>query len=94
MWITPANTHRRSHPRLESTSEVHVGRGGAANVVKLSEEELEAARLEAEAWEQALAEEKGAGDAAGKTDIGLVARGKKWLVGMKGKGNGETEGKS
>ncbi len=70
-----------SHPRPESSShDVHVGRGGAANVFKPTPEEIEKARRENEQYESAIAAERGA-----FREKGLADKGKEWLFGHKSK---------
>ncbi|TVY88100.1 hypothetical protein LAWI1_G005888 [Lachnellula willkommii] len=68
------------HPRRESTSETHVGRGGAANVFKPSPEEIAKAKTGNAKWEGAVEDEKEAKAPAPK---GLADRGKEWLMGKK-----------
>lgn len=68
---------------MESNPDVHVGRGGAANIAHLSNDEVAAARRENAAWEAVVAEER----RAVRTPAGFAERGRKWLVGLReGKG--------
>ncbi|TVY43171.1 hypothetical protein LOCC1_G003192, partial [Lachnellula occidentalis] len=46
------------HPRRESTSSTHVGRGGAANVFSPSAEEIAKAKNDNAKWESALEDEE------------------------------------
>ena len=66
------------HPRRESTHSTHVGRGGAANVFRPSQDEIEAAKRENRAWESAVADERGEGSG----EKGLADRGKEFLSGL------------
>jgi len=66
-----------AHPRRESTSSAHVGRGGAANVFKPSQAEVEAAKKDNAKWEGAVVD-----DGDNKTK-GLADKGKEWLFGRK-----------
>lgn len=68
------------HPRRESMNSTHVGRGGAANVFKPSQAEIEAAKRDNRAWESAVADEK----EGGKAEKGLADRGKEFLSGLVG----------
>jgi len=68
------------HPRRESTNSTHVGRGGAANVFRPSQDDIEAAKRENRVWESAIADEKG----EEKVDKGLADRGKEFLSGLVG----------
>lgn len=76
---TAANTPHR-HPRRESASNTHVGRGGAANIFKPSAAELEGAKKDGAKWESAIGDE---GSEDGRT--GLVV--------VNGKANGGGVGK-
>ncbi|TVY26085.1 hypothetical protein LHYA1_G004284 [Lachnellula hyalina] len=67
------------HPRRESTSSTHVGRGGAANIFKPSAEEIAKAKTDNAKWESALEDEEKDGSAP----KGLADRGKEWLMGKK-----------
>ncbi|KAE9381089.1 hypothetical protein N431DRAFT_424719 [Stipitochalara longipes BDJ] len=67
------------HPRRESTNSTHVGRGGAANVFRPSQEEREAAERENFARESAVVDEK---DGEGKREVGLADKGKEWIGGL------------
>jgi hypothetical protein len=68
------------HPRRESTHSTHVGRGGAANVFRPSQAEVEAARRENRVFEEAVADEKAEGWAV----KGLADRGKEFLSALVG----------
>jgi len=68
------------HPRRESTHSTHVGRGGAANVFRPSQAEVEAAKRENKVCEEAVADEKAEGWAV----KGLADRGKEFLSGLVG----------
>jgi hypothetical protein len=63
-----------SLPRRESSSSTHVGRGGAANVFRPSQVEIEAAKRDNTKWESAVDDEK---------VKGLADKGKEWLLGKK-----------
>jgi len=72
-----------SLPRPESAShDVHVGRGGAANVFKPTPEEIEKAKRENEQYESVIAEGRGVSH-----ERGLADKGKEWLFGNKSKTN-------
>jgi hypothetical protein len=64
------------HPRRESTSSTHVGRGGAANVFKPSQAEVDAAKRDNAKWESAVVDDD-------KGLKGLADKGKEWLFGRK-----------
>jgi hypothetical protein len=66
-----------SHPRRESTNSTHVGRGGAANVFKPSEKEIEVAKRDNSKWESAVVDD-------GKPEKGLADRGKEFFSGLVG----------
>jgi hypothetical protein len=66
------------HPRRESDSKTHVGRGGLANVYNPSQDEIAAAKRDNEGWESAIADEP-----KGTKDKGLAEKGKEWLFGVK-----------
>jgi hypothetical protein len=68
------------HPRRESTNSTHVGRGGAANVFRPSEVEIEAAKRENKGWESAVADER----ERGRSEKGLADKGKEFLGGLIG----------
>ena len=61
-------------PRRESGSSTHVGRGGAANVFRPSQVEVETARRDNVKWESAVEDEK---------VRGFADKGKEWLLGKK-----------
>jgi hypothetical protein len=63
-----------SLPRRESSSSTHVGRGGAANIFRPSQVEIEAAKWDKPKWESAVDDEK---------VKGLADKGKEWLLGKK-----------
>jgi hypothetical protein len=63
-----------SLPRRESSSSTHVGRGGAANVFRPSQVEIEAAKRDNPKWESAVDDEK---------VKGLADKGKEWLLSKK-----------
>lgn len=65
------------HPRRESTNSTHVGRGGAANVFKPTEKEIEVAKRDNARWESAVVDD-------GKAEKGLADRGKEFLSGLVG----------
>ncbi|CZT49974.1 uncharacterized protein RSE6_10883 [Rhynchosporium secalis] len=46
------------HPRRESASNTHIGRGGAANIFKPSAADLEKAKKENGKWESAIGDDK------------------------------------
>ena len=71
-----------SQPRRESTSNTHVGRGGAANVFRPSTEEIEKATRHNEKWEEAIGDEESV-KAGEKTSRGLADKGKDWLLRQK-----------
>jgi len=76
---TDAEAARRAQdvvglPRRESSSSTHVGRGGAANVFRPSQVEIEAAKRDNTKWESAVDDEK---------VKGLADKGKEWLLGKK-----------
>jgi hypothetical protein len=68
------------HPRRESTHSTHVGRGGAANVFRPSQAEIEAARQGNRVFEEAVADERAEGWAV----KGLADRGKEFLGALVG----------
>lgn len=68
-----------SHPRRESDSKTHVGRGGAANVSSPSQDDIAAAKRDNERWESAIASEN-----KGTRNKGLAEKGKEWLFGVEG----------
>ena len=77
-----------AHPRRESASSTHIGRGGAANVFKPSKEDLEAARREEKKWENAVAVDDVSHQHQHqhqhqneKHHKGLADKGKDWLMG-------------
>lgn len=69
--------HPSSHPRRESANSTHVGRGGAANVFKPSDKEIEVAKRDNARWESAVVDD-------GKAEKGLADRGKEFLSGLVG----------
>lgn len=82
-----ANNNNTRHPRRESTSSTHVGRGGAANIFKPSAEEMAKAKSGngSAKWEgeSAVDDEKGERDGKAQAPKGLADRGKEWLMGKK-----------
>jgi len=77
-WITA--DQYLSHPRRESESKTHVGRGGVANVFTLSQDESAAAKRGNERWDSPIGDEP-----RGIRDKGLAEKGKEWLFGNKGR---------
>lgn len=68
-----------AHPRMETGNDTHVGRGGAANVFRPSEEEAgKTADGEAEK-KRALGEKR-----MSPREAGLAEKGKEWLSGVIG----------
>ncbi|TVY40905.1 hypothetical protein LCER1_G009316 [Lachnellula cervina] len=82
-----ANNNNTRHPRRESTSSTHVGRGGAANIFKPSAEEMAKAKSGngSAKWEgeSAVDDEKEERDGKAQAPKGLADRGKEWLMGKK-----------
>ena len=76
-----ANSEHRP-PRRESTSNQHVGRGGAANVFKPSTEEIEQAKRDNAKWESAVGDDESLKQGE-KKPKGLADKGKDWLLGRK-----------
>jgi len=64
-----------SLPRRESESDTHVGRGGAANVFRPSEEEILTARRDNAAWESVISGET----TRNRREMGFADKGKEWL---------------
>lgn len=69
------------HPRRESASSAHVGRGGAANIFKPSAEELAAAKRDSKLWESVMADD----EPQGSQSKGWADKGKGWLLGKSSK---------
>ncbi|RDL40087.1 uncharacterized protein BP5553_00066 [Venustampulla echinocandica] len=69
------------HPRRESNSSAHVGRGGAANVFRPSPEEIAQATRENTRWESPVADDEHRKSKA--AEKGLADKGKEWLFGKK-----------
>ncbi|TVY82633.1 hypothetical protein LSUE1_G002840 [Lachnellula suecica] len=67
------------HPRRESTSSTHVGRGGAANIFKPSADDIAKAKSDNAKWESAIGDE----EKDVKKPQGLADKGKEWLMGKK-----------
>ena len=76
-----ANSERRQ-PRRESTSNPHVGRGGAANIFKPSAEEIEQAKRDSARSESAVGDDENLKRGEKKLK-GLADKGKDWLLGRK-----------
>lgn len=68
-------------PRRESTNSAHVGRGGAANVFRPSQVEIEAAKKDGGKWESAISDDK-SDTARTPAPKGLAEKGKVWLEGL------------
>lgn len=67
-------------PRRESGSSTHVGRGGAANIFRPSQAEIDAAKSDNAKWENAIDSDS---ITKGNAPKGLADKGKDWLLGKK-----------
>jgi hypothetical protein len=71
-----------SNPRKESFNTAHVGRGGAANVFRPSQAEIEAAKKDNAKWESAISGDEKSDTARTPAPRGLAEKGKDWLEGL------------
>jgi len=70
-----------ANPRRESTNSAHVGRGGAANIFRPSQAEIEAAKKDNAKWESVISDDK-SDTSRTPAPRGLAEKGKEWLGGL------------
>jgi len=68
-----------AHPRQESVTDTHVGRGGAANIFKPSDEDVALVKKNHGLWEAPV---RGGNDENNNSEKGLADKGKNWLFAM------------
>lgn len=81
------------NPRKESINSAHVGRGGAANVFRPSQAEMEPAKQDNAKWESAISDDK-SDTTRTPAPKGLAEKGKEWLGGLVAKKQAAKETKS
>jgi len=81
-------------PRRESTSNTHVGRGGAANVFKPSAEDVEKAKQDNAKWEDAIGDDGSVKSGEKKQPRGFADKGKDWLFHKESSSGGRPQSAS